>query len=288
MHDTPLGGRVIGRFTGNLVPMAMSEIPPNPVSDRVKIVTSTGSGAVRIEGYVPGSAIPAFVTRDVPVYAGHVWISRAQKVKLVAATASSVTVEMTISGSRNQAVRGPTTCDGLALERGAPTVFEVPGNGRGYLTKESTTDIYDQPNGNVIFTLQMLEGSQQLFWSTETRAGFVHVQNRLDVTFDGWVRWASLEAIKKGEMMDTYIPPTSQVSGAQLALDRTPRVATAARLIPIRLRRDEKEAPIGWVEPGAEIYILETVAGWTNVLPKSLYLLPPEDFGFWVPSNEVP
>ena len=50
----------------------------------------------------------------------------------------------------------------------------------------------------------------------------------------------------------------------------------------------DKDRPIGVVEPGAEVYIMETMAGWTNVLPKALYVVPPEDGGFWIPSAEAP
>jgi hypothetical protein len=88
--------------------------------------------------------------------------------------------------------------------------------------------------------------------------------------------------------MDQYIPPESQVTGAQLAIDKPPRIAAASKDIPIRSRRDEKEKPIGVIESGAEIYIMETIAGWTNVLPKSLYVLPPDDGGFWIPAAETP
>jgi len=288
LFDAPTGGRVIANFIGNYVPMQLSDIPPDPVNSRSKLATSNGGGAIRLEGFVATSAIQVYTTRDIPVMAGNVWITSAQKASLVAATASSVTVEMAVAGSRNQKVRGTTTCDALALQRGTPVPMEVPGNGRGYLTKESTIDIYSQPNGDVVFSLMMLEGSSQLFWSTETRAGFVHVKSRADLAIDGWVRWKDLDPLKKGEMMDQYIPPQSAVVGGQLAMDKPPRIATATKDILIRARRDERERPIGVVESGAEFYVMETVAGWTNVLPKALHILPPDDGGFWVVSSEVP
>jgi hypothetical protein len=268
--------------------MAMSEIPADPTKDRAKLATSTGSGAVRIEGYVSPPAITVFTTRDVPVMAGNVWISSAHKVKLAAATSSNVTVEMTVAGSRSQTVRAATTCDALALQRGTPTPMDIPGNGRAYLTKEANVNIYNQANGDIIFSLQMLEGASQLFWSTETRAGFVHVRGRADLTIDGWVRYAELDPIKQGERVDQYIPPQTQVVGAQLAIENPPRIAKATKDIVIRARRDERERPIGVVEAGAEVYVMETVAGWTNVLPKDLHVLPPDEGGFWIVSSETP
>ena len=88
-------------------------------------------------------------------------------------------------------------------------------------------------------------------------------------------------------MMDQFIPPTTAINGAQLALDKPPRVAQAAQEIPLRARRDDKEKPIGAVEAGAEVYVMETLLGWNNVLPKNLGVTPAEDGGFWVPSDAL-
>jgi hypothetical protein len=243
---------------------------------------------MRIDGYVANAAIPVFSARDIPVIAGHVWITSAQKLKLVAAAPGAVTVELSVGGSRNQTVRVTTACDALTLQRGKPVPVAVPGHGRGYLTKTTTIDVHNQANGDVVFSLQFLDGTSHLFWSTETKPGFVHVQSRADLAVDGWVRTKDLDPLKPGEMMDQYIPPESQVTGAQLAIDKPPRIAKASKDIALRARRDEKERPIGAVESGAEVYVMETIAGWTNVLPKSLYVLPPDDGGFWIPAGEAP
>jgi hypothetical protein len=288
LFDAASGGRAIANFVGSPVPMQMSEIPADPANGRAKLVTSTGSSSVRIEGYVPASAITVYTTRDLPVMAGNVWITSAQKVTLARATQDAVQVELAVAGTRSQRVKANAACDALALQRGTPVPVEVPPNGRGYLTKEATVEIFDRPNGDAVFTLLMLEGSSQLFWSTETKAGFVHVKSRSDLALDGWIRWKDLDPLKKGEMMDQYIPPSSAVVGAQLVIDKPPPVRTATKEIAIRAKRDEKARPIGVVEAGAEIYVMETVAGWSNVLPKSLHVLPPDDGGFWIPSSEAP
>jgi hypothetical protein len=140
----------------------------------------------------------------------------------------------------------------------------------------------------VIFTLKVMEGASQLFWSTESRAGFVHVKGRGNLTLDAWARATSLEPLKKGEMMDQFIPPTSAVTGAQLALDKPPRIVQATREIPVRAHREDKEKPIGAIEVGAEVYLMETLSGWVNVLPKNLGLMPGDDAGFWIPAADAP
>ena len=288
IFDAPSGGRAIANFTGTYVPLRLSEIPADATNGRARVSTTSGSGSFRIDGYIAPAVIPVFTTRDVAVNNGHIWVSGAQRVKIVQAASNALTVEMSVLGTSNQTVRASAPCDAFALQQGTPTAMEVPGNGRGYLTKSTSIDFYDAANGSAIFTLRMIEGASQLFWSTEQRAGFVHIQSRADLTIDAWVHQRDLDPLKKGEMMDQFIPPVTKVQGAQLALDNAPRVVRATKEIPLRSKRDDKERPIGAIEPGAEIYVMEVMAGWANVLPKNLAVMPPDDGGFWIPSGDVP
>lgn len=287
IFDAASGGRAVAAFTGAIVPMTLSDFPADPTQGRARLVTSLGSGGFRIEGYLPASSIAVFTTRDVPVHAGHVWISDAQRVKLTSAQAGSLGIEVSVPGTAGQTVRANAPCDALALQHGQPTAMEVPGNGRGYMTKGASIDLHDEPNGSAVFTLKLLENTGQIFWSTESRAGFVHIRGRGVLTIDAWAKLKDLEPLKKGEMMDQFIPPTTAVNGAQLSIDKPPRLVAAPRDIPIRAHRDEKERPIGVVEAGAEVYLMETMSGWINVLPKGLTVTPSDDGGFWIPASEV-
>jgi hypothetical protein len=288
IFDAQSGGNVIGTLTGAWVPMTLSEIPFEPANGRARLHTSQGSGALRIEGYVEASSLPLFATRDISVHGGNVWISSAQKVKLVRASKGELTVELQVAGTMSQTVRATAPCDAFSLAKGKPQPVEIAGNARGFMMKKSTINLFDRPNGDTVFTLNMVEGAGQLFWSTETRGAFVHVTARGDLTIDAWARWGDLDPLKKGEMMDQLIPPSTQVAGATLALDKPPPIVRATREIPVRSKRDEKAKPIGVIEPDAELYVMETVAGWTNVLPKSLGVTPPDDAGFWIPASDVP
>jgi hypothetical protein len=290
LFDQPTGGRVIANFTGALVPIAIGGFPADPSTGRSHIVTSLSGAQLRIDGYGAASAFTVYTTRDVPIAAGHVWISSAQKVRLVQAASNALTGEITVLGSASQNARGVGPCDAFSLQRGTPQVLAVPGNGRLYSSKATQLELYDQPSGNVVFTLHMIEGASQLFWSTETRGAFVHLTSRADITVDAWAKAAQLDALKRGEMVDQVAPPQSAVAGAQLALDGTnpPRVVVATRELPIRARRDDKEKPIGVLEVGAEVYVMETMAGWSNLLPKHLGFQPGTDGGFWIPSADVP
>jgi hypothetical protein len=288
IHDAAKDGRVIAEMTGAIVPLQLSEIPADPSQGRAKVATSNGSPSVRIDGYVAPTAATIWTVKDVPVAAGHVWISDGQKVKLTKAQPSQLTAELTIAGSQSQTVKGTAACDAFALEKGNVTTFQVPGSGRGYQMKSSTLDLYDDANGSVIFTLNMLEGTGQLFWSTESKAGFVHLQTRGDITVDAWAKWGALSPLKKGEMMDQGIPGQTLITGATLSLDKPPPLLKAAKDILIRARRDEKEKAIGTIETGAEFYVIETIVGWANILPKHLGMTPPADGGFWIQSSDVP
>ena len=288
IFDAPSGGRVIGSFAGTFVAMRLGDFPADPTAGRARVSTTVGAGSVRLDGWVAPATIPVYTARDLSVMGGHVWISIAQKIKLVQAATGSLTGEISILGTSGQAARASGPCDAFTLERGTPSAMEVPGNGRGYLMKTASLDLFDDANGSAVFALKMSEGSGQLFWSTESRAGFVHVKSRSDLTLDAWARQRDLEPLKKGEMMDQFVPPTTAIVGAQLALDPPPRVVKATKEIPIRIKRDAKDPPVGAIEIGAEVYVLETITGWSNILPKSLALTPPDDGGFWIPSSEVP
>ncbi len=287
IFDAQSGGRAVAAFTGAMQPMVLTDLPADPTAGRGRMITSSGSASFRVDGWVTPSAVAVFTSRDVPVVAGHVWISEAQRVKLVQAAGGAVGVEVSVPGTGGQAARATAPCDALSLQQGAPAAAEVPGNGRGYLTRGDTLELFEEPGGSVVFSLKVMEGTAQLFWSTEARAGFVHVRGRGTLTVDAWARASSLDPLKKGEMMDQFIPPTAAVGGAQPSLDKAPRMVQAGHEIPLRARRDDKEKPIGAIEAGAEVYVMEVLLGWTNVLPKNLGLTPVEDGGFWVPSADV-
>lgn len=286
--DAASGGRTLATFTGSYQGFTLTELPADPTTARARIVTSAGAPGLRIEGFIAPSTMAFFTTRDLPVVPGHVWISDAQKVRLTQAAPGSLTAELALPGSAGQAVRATAPCDAIAVAPGTPTPMSVPGDGRGWLSKAASVELFGAPGGAVIFTFRGAEGTAQLFWSNESRAGFVHVKMRGALTVDAWVRQRDLEPLKKGEMMDQFIPPVTSVAAATLKLDGTPRLVKAVKDLAVRGKREEKEKPIGLIEAGAEFFVLETMLGFTNVLPKNLGLFPGEDGGFWVASGEVP
>lgn len=286
LHDAPKDGRVIGLFTGATA--ALSATLPVELAGRARVATSAGKPTLRLDGWMPTSALPIHTARDIPVLQGNLWLATGYRVQPAKVAGSQLTAELTVQGSQDRKLRGSASCDSFSLDRTRPVPFDVPGNARGYLTKGTSFTLFDGANGTEILAMAMTEGTSQLFWSTEARGAFVHVQNRGDLVVDAWIRLKDLTPLKKGEMMDQYIPPSSQVAGAQLKLEKEPRIHTASRDIPVRLRPDDKEKPVGIVENGASFYEVSSTAKWINVLPKELHVTPPSDAGFWIPADAIP
>lgn len=290
IYDAPVGGKPIASFTGAALGVTAFEVPQDINAARARIATSVaGAPSLRIEGYVKITELPLFTAIDVPVYTGHLWITAGQEVTVTRASGSGLSVEHTIMGSESQKLSATASCEAFSFAPVVAAPMEPEGNARGYTMKGSTLELLDAPKGDVVLSLSMIEGASQLFWSTEQKLGFVHVVTKGDVVIDAWAKWNQLSAMKKGELMDQLIPPRRVVSGAQLGFgDSPPRIAKFAKDTVVRATRNELAARAGIIEAGAEVYVLETVVGYTNVLPKNLALLPGENGGFWVAAADVP
>lgn len=297
LFDAPVGGNVLATFSGTLVPMVVDRVPFDPKVGRAHITTSLGVPGVpgfRLEGYVAAATIAPYTNRDVPVFGSNLAIANQQAVRLVAATADTLRVERAIQGTRNQVLSVTAPCDAFALSPMPglmPDVFDGTNTGsadkaRGYRMRVTDVALFEAPNGKAVYTLQMMEGATQLFWGSETRAGFLHVRSRSDIVIDGWVRLRGLEAMRPGELMDPYVIPP--LVGAQIGLNDPPPVKRATKDIPIQGPYPGTEAPaIGVIEAGTEFYVVANLRGWSSVLPKSLALKPPDGGGFWVETASV-
>ncbi len=57
--------------------------------------------------------------------------------------------------------------------------------------------------------------------------------------------------------------------------------------MPLRRVAKESEPAIGVIEPGAETYVIDQVAGFASVLPKAMNVLPAVDSQFWAKSSDL-
>lgn len=271
---------LVGSFAGQPIGVVATSFSP---AGRVKVRTS---GGIRIDGFIDGKDLPLYTSAEVPVVAGHVWIATGQKVSFTA-SASGLTVEAPPSGPLSQALRASSPCSSLSLDKHQRPAWDVPGFGRGYLPKRESLDVYDQPGGGVVQTLHLSQPGAMLLWSTETRDGYVHVEYHEDLVLDAWVASADVTALKVGETMDRLAPPSTMTGSARLALGGQTLIVRAQKDVPLRLSTKEGATPVGFIEAGGEVYVTETVLGWSAVLPRALNVLPPDGHSFWVPASEV-
>jgi hypothetical protein len=180
-------------------------------------------------------------------------------------------------------------CGSFSLDPGTAPGFTPPGDARGYVLKRDSLDVYDDASSaTVVATLQRSPYADGvLFFSTERKGNWVHVEYHGDVIVDAWAKASELSALPRGETMDQLAPSTHQLSAPQMAFQGQPKLVTTKKEVPLRLNAKDNEPTIGIIEPDTETYVLDQVAGWANVMPKSLHVVPPADRQFWVKSSDL-
>lgn len=290
--DTTLSdasGRKLARFSGGESAVTLLA-PPVDGSDLVRIETGTGRGSFRLTGFVKANELRIFTNQSVPVVSGHVWLGAGARVTLAGNSLGKVRIEKQLSTPFNQRFTAVTECSALTFTPPSAPGFSVPGSARVFLMKVSLLDLYGTvpPTGSPLTTLQRAATVDSVrFFSTEQRGGFVHVQYQGEVNIDGWAKASDLTPLPRGETSD--LPPSSYTMSTppQLQLPQPPRLVKTTRELPLRLAAKDAETPVGVIEPETEVYVMDTMAGWANVLPKSLHVLPAGEQSFWVKSADL-
>lgn len=290
--DTTLAdasGRKLARFSGGESAVTLLA-PPVAGSDVLRIETGTGRGSFRVAGFVKAAELRVFASYDVPVVSGHVWLGAGTRVVAAGASGGKVRVEKQMASPFDQRFSALAECSALTFSPPAPSGYTTPGAARVFLMKAASLDLFGEvpPIGAAIFTLKRAPdvGSVR-FFSREQRGGFVHVQYQGEVKIDAWARAADLTPLPRGETAD--VPPGSYTMSTppELQLPRTPRTVRTTRELPLRVAPRDNEPPIGLIEAETDVYVMDTVAGWANVLPKSLHILPAGELSFWVKSADL-
>ena len=287
IFDQQTAGAAVAKLTGGALPLTLSHFPKS-MQGRLRLATSRGKSAVRIEGWVEADRMRFIAERDLPLVGGHVWLTGGMQVELVGASPAGFTLRHTIVGSDGQALEGPIPCDAVSLELVPVTAAEPPKNARNYQMKGDTLDLYDRAGGQVVFTLRMAEGARKVFWSTEARGGFLHVMSRGDITIDAWARASDLSYLRHAELFDLTALAPKPLPEPRLALSDPPDILTATADMPIHPLPQNAKTPVGAVEAGARFYPLEQSGDWTNVMPEGLAVLPADGRGFWVRTAGLP
>jgi hypothetical protein len=284
-----LSGRKLARFSGGESAVTLLAPPANG-SDLARIETGTGRGSFRIAGFVKASELRVFASQSVPIVSGHVWLGVGTRVTAAGSSGGKVRLEKQLSTPFNQRFSALAECSALTFTPATPPGFAVPGSARVFLMKESLLDLYGEepPVGSPILTLQRASTVDSVrFFSSEQRGGFVHIQYQGDVNIDAWAKAGDVTPLPRGETSD--VPPSSYTMSTppQLQLPQTPRTVKTTRELPLRVAARDNEPPVGVIEAETDVYVMDTVAGWANVLPKSLHILPAGELSFWVKSADL-
>jgi hypothetical protein len=282
-------GRRIARFSGGESAVTLLS-PPAAGSDLARIETGTGRGSFRVAGFVKADELRLYTNYNVPIVSSHVWFSAGARVVAAGSTAGKVRIERQLSTPFHQRFTALAECSALTFGPVPPSGSSMPGHARVYLMKIELLDLYATvpPTGAPITTLHRAPLVDNVrFFSTEQRGGFVRVQYQGEVHVDAWAKASDLVALPRGETSD--LPPGSytMTTPPQLQLPTVPRVVTTTRELPLRVAARDAEPPVGVVEPDTEVYVMDTVAGWANVLPKSLHVLPADNLSFWVKASDL-
>jgi hypothetical protein len=282
-------GQVIARFSGGESSVRASDFPSD-AAGKVKIETAIGRGGFRIQGAIEVSKLPLYTSYSVPVVAGHVWIRANQSVSPLAGGPGKLKIQKTLTTPIHQTFSTWAPCSALTLTAGTPPGWNVAGHARGYVLKRESIDLYDDglPNAALVTTLYRSPVADGvLFFSTEQRPGFVHVEYQGAVAIDAWAKASDLSPLPRGETMDQQAPPSTKRNAPKLSLSTTPRVVKPTRDVPIRGAAKDTAAVIGAIEAGTETYVMDVMAGWVSVMPQSLHVIPADGAHFWVKASEL-
>lgn len=285
IYDKREAGMAIAQLTGADLPVTLTLDGP-VAKGRIKVSTSMGTGALRIDGWAPASSFRFFAARDLQVIGRHVWISKSRPLELISGKDGSIKVAYTILGSDNQKLSATVPCDALTLAIPTTEPGEIPATARTYQTKSNQLELFDEPGGTVVFTFNMLEDARLPVWSDSSKRGFAHIMSRSDVTIDAWVRQRDLSWIRRGEYFSQDVPRPAAHNPQQLALQDPPPVITVTGELTIYAKANS-EVAIGAAEVGAKIYKLAVSHDWANVLPVGLGVMPSDGHGFWVKKSEL-
>ncbi|HMR75116.1 MAG TPA: hypothetical protein PKD61_08390 [Polyangiaceae bacterium] len=289
IYDKADGGTPIARFSGGDTALRATDFFAS-AGKRVAVETGTGTGSFRISGFTDASKVPVFSAHRLSVVPGHLYIAPHQRLEVTSGANNRLKVKKRITTPIHQTFNTWVDCSSLTLARKSSTSHTVSGHARGYVLKKDNVELYDtwQKDRTLVTVLNKAAGSTGvLLWSEEQRGGWVHVEYHGEVIINAWARSRELRALPRGETMDVKRGAVTKRSPPQLKLADTPKVVKTTKEIPIRSAAKDDAPIIGKIEADTETYVLDIMAGWASVLPKSLNVAPHGDGQFWVKASDV-
>lgn len=289
IYDKSENGTAIARFTGAESAIVATEFFTGS-AQRVKVKTGTGIGSVRVEGWIDASKLPLYAAKDLAVSSGHLWIAKHQGVKAVSTTGGKLKVKKTPPSPFNQTFTATVACSSLGLRGGTPGGWTPDGNARAYVAKQDV-ELFDGTGADKSSITTLTPDSSSngiLFFSTTSKDGYVRVEHHSTIVIDAWAKKSSLTALPEGETMDQAASSTLKRGSPTLKLANTPRTVKTTKEVILRASAGDSGDVIGAVETDTEVYVLDIVAGWASVMPKSLNVAPPQSDGqFWARAKDI-
>ncbi len=288
IYDKSQGGTPIARFTGGNSEIVASKFFSGR-ANRAQVKTGTGVGSFRIEGWVDGSKLPLYAARDIAVVNNHLWISKHQSVKAISAAGSKLRIKHTPSSPFNQSFTTTVSCKALSLRGGTAAGWTPPGSAVAYVAK-SNVELFTgsgADNRSVATLTPDSSSNGILFFSTETSNGYVHVLHHGEVVIDAWAKKSELNALAPGETMDQPGGSTLQRGSPRIKLQTTPRLVHTTKEVILRSTGSDTGDVIGAIEADTDTYVLDVVAGWASVMPKSMNVAPYGDGQFWARATDI-
>jgi hypothetical protein len=283
LYDGKVGGSEIARFTGGKVSLVVTGFPEDG-GGRAVVETA----GFRIKGFVKARDLPVYTAHSVPVFAGHLWIAEARRVAIVGGAGSRVRVEKAVASPIIGTFQGWAPCESLTLTARVPPGFSPAGGARGYVVKKDEIELFTEPKGDLVTTLERAsDGPGVLLWSDDRQGAWVHVEHHGDVTIDAWARAQDLSALPPGETMDLLAPGVLQTGSPSLRVQGNTKVVRVTSPVTLRAAASDASGVIGGIEAGTEVYVLDVVAGWASVVPKDLGLAPAGDAQFWARAKDL-
>jgi hypothetical protein len=289
--DVPLfdhQGSAVARFGGVPVELIASDWPKQ--ASGLLHVTTSGDGHLSLDGYIDVKAVPLFLRDDVPIVEGHVIVSRGTRVQFASAEGETLRVAINLDAPLKDTFTVSLPCQTLTIEAPKTEPWKMPSRARGYVMKVPSAPLFDAPGAGAlpVMTVHVSpEAHGVLFFGDRREGDFIHVLYRRDVKFDGWMSVKDLELLPKGELVDQTNLRPSETHESRLRVASDARLLRAKSEIPLYGKADPKRPPIGTVPQDTELYVLDVVVGWANVLPKHLDVVPLTDRRFWVRANAL-
>ncbi len=289
IYNADKDGTPIAGFATQEVFLTVSDFPADPGAGRAKVKTGKGSGSIRIEGFIDPTKIPLAAKQDVTVVAEHVWIGRGEAVKLKGASPGKLHVQTTITATQ-QTLKGKATCSQLAVGPVKTDEFELPKDAKKWVLKSTSLDLFSESGGgSSVFTIEVPNaGAGVLLYSTEMKGPWVRVQHKGSLTVDAWAKMGDLKPFPKGEMLDALSTNSMvSISPAKLKVEGSTKLVMVDKDVPLRLTANDGVKAIGVIESGAEVVVVDTVAGWSRIYPKGLEIIPPDGKDFWAKAKDL-